>query len=91
LITRKVIGPGVVPKRLQPIILPSRPREVKFAFSRTDTAKALLGYETKTSLEEGIRRTVQWAKTMGYQVPRYLDKVELPSKDLPKTWKAKLI
>jgi UDP-glucose 4-epimerase len=77
---------------LQPKYLPDRPREVKFAYSTQDKAERLLGFEAKTTLEEGIRKFVAWAKQAYPQglEPQYVDRLELESPDLPKTWKEKL-
>ncbi len=79
------------PNNPKPIHLPPRPLEVKDAWCTNDKVKELLGYETKTSFEDGIRKMVDWAKEQGYQKPRYLNRLELETEDLPKTWKEKLI
>ncbi len=76
---------------MKPKRLPSRPREVKNAFSSCSKAKKLLGFKDKTSLGKGIRSMIKWARKMGHQKPKYLDEIELPTKNMPKTWKKKLI
>ncbi len=80
-----------VSKKYRPKYLPTRPQEVKFAYSSHDKTKKLLSYSSKTGLREGVRRTIVWARSMGYQKPAYLNQIELPSANLPETWKKKLI
>jgi UDP-glucose 4-epimerase len=69
-----------------------RPKEVKEAFSTTEKSKKLLGFEDKTTLEEGIAKTIEWAKVKGRQEPKYLDELEIDLQDMaPLTRKNKLI
>ncbi|MBI4812187.1 NAD-dependent epimerase/dehydratase family protein [Candidatus Falkowbacteria bacterium] len=89
-VTEEFFG-GAVPKNLQPKYLPMRPQEVRFAYSSHDKTEKLLGYRLKTGLREGVKETVVWARSMGYQKPIYLNQIELPSSNLPETWKKKLI
>jgi len=77
--------------KLNPIYLPSRPQEVKYAFSSYQKAKLLLNYEPKTNLAEGLKKMIAWAKEIGYEEPKYLSEIELPSVNIPRTWKEKLI
>jgi len=90
-VLKEFFGTDNVPKKMRPIYLSARPREVKNAFSTCDKAKKLLGFKPKTSLEEGIRKMIKWARKLGHQKPKYLDEIELPTKNMPKTWKKKLI
>ena len=76
---------------LRPKYLPKRPAEVDEAFCTSTKAERELGFSHITSLEEGIRKTVAWAKKLGYQKPRYLDELEIHSILIPKTWRRKLI
>lgn len=78
-------------KSLEPIHVEDRPREVKHAYCTNDKAQELLGYKTSISLEEGIRKMVEWARTQGAQEFRYLDELELGGDKLPITWKTKMI
>lgn len=78
---QKVSG-GVTP----PEFLPSRPQEVKTAVLSHEKAKKLLGYKTRTSLEEGIERTWKWAKQQGPQKLRYTD-FEIDSPKIPANWR----
>ena len=71
--------------------VPDRPKEVKEAYSTTEKSKKILGFEDKTSLQEGIKRTIAWAKKKGYQEPRYSER-EIDLQDIePITWKNKLL
>lgn len=76
---------------LEPTYFPDRPREVKHAYCTNDKATALLGYKTSVSLEEGIKKMTEWARTQGPQEFKYLDNLELEGKNIPLTWKQKLM
>lgn len=80
-----------IPKEFQPIYLSDRPQEVKFAFSTDDKAREILGYKSKISLRDGIKKMIDSARDIGYQQPKYLAELELYSDDMPLTWKNKLI
>lgn len=79
-----------VPQALQPEYLPLRPLEVVDAYCTNTKAKKLLGYKTSVPLEEGIKRTIIWAKSMGPQEFRYTP-LELETGNVPLTWKKKLL
>lgn len=72
--------------KLQPVYLKERPREVKVAISDHKLSKKYLGYKDRTTLEDGLKITWEWAKKQGYQEPIY-DKVEINSPLLPDNWK----
>lgn len=76
---------------LSPIHVADRPREVKHAFCTNDKAVKLLGYKTTVSLEDGVKRFVEWAKEQGPQEFKYLEELELTGDKIPETWKKKLI
>jgi len=80
-----------VPKHLIPKYLPERPQEVKIAFCTDKKAKKLLGFKSKVSLERGIKKTVEWAREIGPQKPRYMESLEIESQRTPVAWKKKLI
>lgn len=83
---------GKVPRHLKPVYLPLRPQEVMNAYCTNDNAKKLLGYKTTVKLEAGVRKMIDWAKTLGPQKFNYLDDgLELETDDVPETWKRKLI
>lgn len=68
--------------------LPLRPREVLAAVSDHTLSKKHLQYEDTVGLEEGIRRTWEWAKAQGYQKPKFTE-VEIDSPLLPENWRKK--
>ena len=76
---------------LKPIHMPDRPREVKHAYCTNDKAQRLLGYKTTIGLDEGIRRMVDWAKTIGPKDFKYLTQLELTGSKVPETWSRKLM
>ena len=84
-------GLNKVPTSLKPKYLPSRPREVKQAWSSNKKAQKLLGYKSVVSLKEGIRQTIDWARKIGPQKFKYLTDLELESKDTPSTWRKRLL
>ena len=64
-----------------------RPCEVKHAYCSVEKAKRLLGYEDKTPLREGIKKTIEWALELAPNgvEPRYLDHYEIEKK-MPRVW-----
>jgi UDP-glucose 4-epimerase len=78
-------------KNFRPVYMPERPREVKNAWCTNDKAARLLGYRDTLSLEEGIKRMWEWAKSFGPRTPRYIENMELSNAKIPETWKNKLI
>jgi len=81
---------SAVPKNLRPQYLSDRPQEVKDAFCDHKKAKKLFEYKAGTRLRDGIKETINWAKSVGPQKFVYLDSLELKHKDIPKTWSKKL-
>lgn len=82
---------GNIPDHLKPQYLPPRPLEVPDAWCTVDKAEKLLGYKTTVTLEEGIKKMLEWAKTAGPIPFKYLDNLELISDDTPITWKDKML
>lgn len=83
---------STIPGEFKPKYLPLRPQEVVEAYCTNEKAKKLLGYKTTTTLKDGVAKMMEWARGLGPQVFKYLpDGLELESKDVPKTWKNKLI
>jgi UDP-glucose 4-epimerase len=74
-----------------PIHMPDRPREVKHASCSADKARRLLNYETKTTLEESIRQTVEYVRSRGIKPFDYTYPLEIVSDITPKTWSQKLM
>lgn len=71
---------------VSPIHVPPR-TEIKHAHCLNEKAKRILGYEDKTSLQEGLSRMAAWAKTVGPQQPTVWEGYEL-TKNLPEFWKS---
>ncbi len=55
--TRDIVGAAVEPVYLEP-----RAGDVRDSLASLDRAHALLGYEPEVGLEEGLRRTAEWAR-----------------------------
>jgi UDP-glucose 4-epimerase len=71
---------------LQPIYMPDRPQEVKMATCSADKARKLLGYKTKTTLEQGLVQMINYIKTRGVKKFRYHLAVEIVNDKTPRTW-----
>lgn len=71
---------------LQKVHLPSR-EEVKIAYADHTLAKQLLGFEPRTSLEQGIKRVAEWARQHGPRAGKPFDGIEV-MKNLPPSWLA---
>lgn len=80
-----------IPKEFIPKHLPDRPQEVKYAYSNHDLAKKLMGFKPKTSLRDGLKEMIRWAKKMGPQKFVYLKELDLKNDLVPKTWSQKLL
>ena len=76
---------------LEPIFKKDRPREVKHALCSSDKARKLLNYKTKTSLEEGIKKTYEYIKKRGTRPFDYNIELEITNELTPETWKNKEI
>tara|TARA_B100001059_G_C17787915_1_gene558304 strand:- start:585 stop:1589 length:1005 start_codon:yes stop_codon:yes gene_type:complete len=74
-----------------PIFVPDRPKEVKFATCSSNKARKLLGYETKIGLKESIKNTAEFIKRKGPKKFDYHINLEINNELTPKTWKDKLI
>jgi UDP-glucose 4-epimerase len=82
---------GKIPPKLKPKYIPIRPVEVVNAWCTVDKAEKILGFKTTVSLEKGISRMVDWARTKKTIKFKYLDDLEIKNKYIPKTWRDKLI
>lgn len=87
----KFFAGAPVPENLRPKHLPGRPKEVKEAYCTVEKASRLLGYKTTVGIEEGIEKTIAWARKVGPMAPHYLDSLELSNESAPATWRQKLI
>lgn len=80
---------GMLSFRLDPIFVPARPAEVVHATCWADKARELLGYEPRTSLEEGLQQMIAWIKKRGPRPFEYHLPIEI-TEGAPKTWTEKL-
>ena len=91
IILKEFFPDGNYPKKLKPIYMPMRPLEIKEAWCTVDKAKKMLKYKTSVTLEQGIRRTIEWGRSIGPKKFRYLDILEISNEKTPRTWIKKLI
>lgn len=75
---------------LKPIYVADRPNEIKLATCSSDKARKLLGYKTKTTLEEGIQLMCEDIKRRGPKAFRYNYNIEINNEHTPETWKNKM-
>ena len=75
----------------EPIFVPQRPREVKFASCSSNKAREILNYQTKFSLKESINLTANYIKNKGPRKFEYHIDLEIYNEHTPTTWKNKLI
>ena len=75
----------------EPIFVPDRPQEVKFATCSSNKAKKILGYKTNFTLKESIQKTHEYIKHKGAKKFKYHIDLEINNKQTPETWKKKLI
>jgi len=76
---------------LDPIYMPGRPQEVFHATCSADKARALLGYKTSVSLDEGLNELASWIKSKGPKPFNYHLPLEFTTKATPKTWTDRLM
>ena len=76
---------------LEPIFLPDRPGEVETATCSADKARRLLGYETRTSLRDGLASMVEWIERRGPRDFVYDRDLEIATASTPRAWVDKLI
>jgi len=76
---------------LDPIFLPDRPGEVETATCSADKARRLLGYETRTSLRDGLASMVEWIERRGPRDFVYDRDLEIATASTPRAWVDKLI
>jgi len=91
LVSREFFGTEKIPKKFLPKHVPDRPQEVKYAYCKHDNLKKLTDFTAKTTLKDGIKEMIAWAKSAGPQKFRYLNDLDLTNNLTPKTWKNKLL
>ena len=83
---------GPWPAGLEPKYMPGRPLEVRNAYCAHEAAEQILGFRNTTSLREGVKAMVQWAREVGPREPTYLpESLEIGSDHAPATWREQLI
>lgn len=82
---------GLMSFRLDPIFAPARPLEVKHATCSADKARRILGYQTSTSLRDGLKQTIEWVAAQEPLEFSYDMDIEILSDETPATWVNKLI
>lgn len=76
---------------LNPIYMPGRPQEVPVALCSSDKARKVLGYETKTTLDAGLRELVSWIQEQGSKPFDYHLPIEIMNERTPASWSQKLM
>lgn len=74
----------------EPIHVPDRPREVKHTGCSADKARRVLGYEPRTSLEDGLRPMVDAIRARGVLPFDYSLPIEIVNEKTPKPWVRRL-
>lgn len=74
----------------EPLHVPPRPQEVKFATCSADKARRLLGYRTTTGLHDGLASVVDHIRKVGPRRFRYHLDLEIRNELTPKTWAERL-
>ena len=75
---------------LNPRYMRGRPQEVLEATCSADKARKLLNYKTKTSLDDGISKMIEYIKDKGAKKFRYHLDIEIINSKTPDTWKKKI-
>jgi UDP-glucose 4-epimerase len=76
---------------IDPIFVPSRPQEVKFANCAADKSKTLLAWRQSYSLDQTLNRLVEWIRGRGCLPFCYNLPLEIVRDNTPKTWQEKII
>lgn len=76
---------------LQPIYVRDRPQEVKVATCSSNKARKLLNFQTKFTLNDSIKNTLNYIKKRGPRDFDYYINLEIQNDLTPNTWKKKLI
>jgi UDP-glucose 4-epimerase len=80
----------IVGLELAPIFMPGRPKEVKIALCSSDKARKILGYQTSTTLEQGLRELVEYITIRGVKDFTYHLPLEIITEQTPKTWSQRI-
>jgi UDP-glucose 4-epimerase len=75
----------------EPIYMPDRPKEIKYATCDATKAREILDYRTTTTLLNSIRSTIAYIKQNGTKPFDYSYPLEIVNEHTPKTWVNKII
>lgn len=67
-----------------------RPCEVFLAHCSSDKIRERFGYETKTTLDEGLQSIIDYIKARGVKPFEYHLPIEIKTAQLPRTWRERL-
>jgi UDP-glucose 4-epimerase len=81
---------GLLDFDLEPVYVPDRPQEVKYATCSADKARDLLGYHTTYSLEQGLGEMIDWIRQRGVKKFRYHLELEITNGKCPITWRNRM-
>ncbi len=76
---------------LNPIFVPDRPQEVRYATCSDSKARKILGYRPRHSLSDTIDEMIEYIKTRGTRPFSYHLGLEIINEKTPKTWRERLI
>lgn len=71
---------------LNPIYLPDRPKEVKFANCSANKARAILGYNPQITLDTTLKNMIEFVKSRGVKDFNFYLPVEIINDLTPRTW-----
>jgi len=77
---------GLLDFPLQPVYMPGRPQEVRYATCSADKARRLLGYQTNYTLKQGLSEMIGYIRDRGTKKFRYHLPLEIVSEKTPRTW-----
>jgi UDP-glucose 4-epimerase len=75
----------VMGSKLEPLHVEERPGEVKHAYCTIEKSIKLLGYRTRNTLGQGVRKFAEWARKVGPLEPSYKLPLEI-TKKAPSVW-----
>jgi UDP-glucose 4-epimerase len=81
---------AIIDFEIEPIYLPGRPQEVPIALCSSEKARRILGYETSTALDAGLKELVNWISDQGTRDFTYHLPIELVTDKTPKSWTERL-
>jgi UDP-glucose 4-epimerase len=72
--------------KLNPIFLPDRPKEVRFANCSANKARAILGYNPQTTLYTTLKNMIEFVSARGTMDFNFHLPIEISNSLTPKTW-----